>query len=111
MVKHLISVSKMAIRQLKHILHTTNTRAIYFGLDSGGCNGFEYKIEVTNRPVSENVELVTIDDVPIQICNKSVLYVLGTKIDWEENIMGRGFTFDNPNAKNKCGCGTSFNPF
>lgn len=107
----LISVSKMAIRQLKQILYTTNTRSIYFGLDSGGCSGFEYKLEVTNQPVSDNVELVMIDDVPIQICNKSILFVLGTNIDWEENIMRRGFIFDNPNAINKCGCGTSFNPF
>ena len=35
--------------------------------------------------------------------------ILGTKIDWKEDIMGESFHFDNPMAQSKCGCGTSFN--
>ena len=36
------------------------------------------------------------------------LYLLGTNIDWTEDFMGKRFTFDNPNATGKCGCGTTF---
>ena len=36
------------------------------------------------------------------------MHILGTEIDWKEDIMGQGFVFDNPMAQAKCGCGTSF---
>ena len=39
---------------------------------------------------------------------KSYLYLRGTEIDFESNLMGGGFKFSNPNAKRSCGCGTSF---
>ena len=43
------------------------------------------------------------------VCDpKSYLYLNGTKVDFKESIMGRGFVFDNPNATTTCGCGSSF---
>ena len=48
------------------------------------------------------------DNVEIHVCNSSVMHLLGTKIDWTEDIMGQGFKFENPMAQSKCGCGTSF---
>ena len=47
-------------------------------------------------------------DLNIEVCNKSLMFVLGTTIDWKKDIMGEAFKFDNPIAKNSCGCGTSF---
>ena len=38
------------------------------------------------------------------------MFILGTEIDWNEDIMGRTFTFNNPLAQSSCGCGSSFNP-
>ena len=38
----------------------------------------------------------------------SLMHVLGTTIDWEDNIMGKKFVFKNPNASSQCGCGKSF---
>jgi iron-sulfur cluster assembly protein len=46
----------------------------------------------------------------IHICGKSLMHVVGTHIDWEKDIMGESFKFDNPMAKSSCGCGTSFTP-
>ena len=49
-----------------------------------------------------------IEDFEIHVCNNSIMHLLGTKIDWKEDIMGQGFHFENPMAQSKCGCGTSF---
>ena len=53
---------------------------------------------------------VAVDDFTIRvICDpKSYLYLNGTEIDFKDEIMGRGFVFNNPNANNTCGCGSSF---
>ena len=51
---------------------------------------------------------VKIDNIEIHVCNKSLIHLLGTNIDWTEDIMGQGFTFQNPMAQASCGCGTSF---
>ena len=55
-------------------------------------------------------ELFNDSGVEIQICKKSLMYVIGTEIDWKKDIMGETFTFSNPLAKSSCGCGSSFNP-
>ena len=49
------------------------------------------------------------DGLTVEICDKSLFYVLGTKIDWKEDMMGSNFSFDNPVAQASCG-GTSFTP-
>ena len=49
-----------------------------------------------------------IEDFEIRVCNNSIMHLLGTKIDWKEDIMGQGFHFEKPMAQSKCGCGTSF---
>ena len=56
-----------------------------------------------------NEEFVNINDKnKLFVCDKSLIHLLGTKIDWKKNIMGEAFHFENPNASSKCGCGTSY---
>ena len=71
--------------------------------------GFEYKFDPINKFTNEK-NLVYKDGLTIEVCDKSIFYLLGTNIDWNENIMGKGFKFDNPMAQTSCGCGTSFSP-
>ena len=107
MSKKLISVTNSAIKQLKKIITTENCKGILFSVKSGGCNGFEYKFKGINSfEFEENIFVK--DDVKIEICDKSLFYLLETKIDWREDIMGKGFKFDNPIANSSCGCGSSF---
>jgi iron-sulfur cluster insertion protein len=109
MTKQLINITSKAIRQLKKIIDKNNTKGILFSVTSGGCNGFGYKFEPINNFEHEENILIQ-DGVKIEVCNKSILYILGTKIDWKEDIMGRGFEFENPLAQASCGCGVSFSP-
>ena len=90
--------------------HINKTKYIAFGIKSGGCSGFEYKLEPCNKPPSSLDEVAKFDDVTIKVDKDSLLHTLGTTIDWEDNFMGQRFIFNNPNSNFTCGCGKSFNP-
>ena len=107
-MKHLISVTETALSKLGSILKEHNKSVIRFSVKGGGCNGFNYQLKPTNKVAEKLDEVVMIDNVEIHVCNSSVMHLLGTKIDWKQDIMGQGFHFENPMAQSKCGCGTSF---
>ena len=110
MGKNLITLTLAAQNHLKNILKTSGQKAIFFDLKSGGCNGFSYRFKpIDNIKNKKNVYIE--NGLTIEICNKSLMYILGTNVDWSKDIMGETFTFDNPLSKNSCGCGTSFSPF
>lgn len=106
--RQLITASKTATDKLQDILQKSNKDAILFYVKGGGCNGFNYKLKPTNESPEKLDEVVHINNVKIHICNSSIIHLLGTHIDWKEDIMGQGFHFENPMAQSKCGCGTSF---
>ena len=108
MSKKIISVTCSALKQLKQIAKNNNSNVILFSVKSGGCNGFEYKFEPINTSSNEGHNIIVNDHLKIEVCEKSLFHLLGTKIDWDEDIMGRRFIFDNPMADASCGCGTSF---
>ena len=109
MTKNIISVTNTALFHFKNLLHKNNAKALILGVKGGGCNGFEYDIKPTNSSLKKGDELYNKDNINIHICGKSLLYLLGTNIDWKDDLMGSCFIFNNPNAINSCGCGTSFN--
>ena len=91
------------------------------GVKGGGCSGFSYILDLTELqkesdeewtysfPVEEETEEEILEYVVKVICDpKSYLYLNGTTVDFKDEIMGRGFVFNNPNATNTCGCGSSF---
>tara|TARA_B100001059_G_C17422588_1_gene373956 strand:- start:191 stop:496 length:306 start_codon:yes stop_codon:yes gene_type:complete len=82
-------------------------RHVLFHCRAGGCNGMEYVLEPCTPHVKE-AEPVSFGPGTLYVCNKSIFHVLGTTIDWREDIMGARFVFDNPNAQSMCGCGATF---
>ena len=107
MSKNIINISSIALNKLKTIITENNMKAVRLSLKTGGCNGFEYKLEPIQK-LDKNDEHFFKDGVNVYICNKSLLFLIGTTIDWKKNIMGETFVFNNPNATSKCGCGSSF---
>src|ERR1051325_4774877 len=77
------------------------------GVKGGGCSGFSYLLDLTE---TRNAADETFDQHGIRIiCDpKSLLYLSGVTIDFKDEIMGRGFVFNNPNATSSCGCGSRF---
>jgi len=76
-------------------------------IKGGGCSGFIYTLDLARQP-DEFDEVFESNGVRIVCDPKSYLYLNGTTIDFRDELMGRGFVFNNPNAKQTCGCGASF---
>ena len=83
------------------------TGGLRLGVLGGGCSGlsYQFKFDTKERPTDKVYEY---DGVKIFVDPKSLLYLNGMTLDYQESLMQSGFVFDNPNAKKSCGCGTSF---
>ncbi len=111
-----ISVTPAAVdaisRQLKKRA-TSSTGSLRLGVKGGGCSGFSYVIEFHDGDPGDRdtvFDLVATDGAPVRVLvdSKSMLYLDGMTLEWEQTLMRQGFKFNNPNEKSACGCGTSF---
>jgi iron-sulfur cluster assembly accessory protein len=73
----------------------------------GGCSGFQYSLNIEEEPRQGDF-LVDQHGVKLFVDMFSAQYLNGVTVDYTSNMMGSGFTFENPNATGGCGCGTSF---
>jgi iron-sulfur cluster assembly protein len=86
----------------------TPNAAIRFGIRGGGCTGYSYVFEFSDKPPRKNDHVIEADHgVRVLVDPKSMILIAGTTIHFEKGIRGHGFQFDNPNVKNDCGCGES----
>lgn len=72
----------------------------------GGCAGFSYDLYFDN--VTEVDQQFDVTGVRVVVDEMSLMYLVGTEIDYVEGLSGAGFKFNNPNVKSTCGCGSSF---
>ena len=77
------------------------------GVKSGGCSGLSYDLSFDNSK-SDQDRLFEDNRVKILVDKKSLLYLLGTTLEYSGGLNGKGFIFNNPNAERTCGCGESF---
>lgn len=75
-------------------------------VEGGGCSGLSYKLGFDYR--SEEDEVLVSRGIEIIVAPKHMMYLKGISIDYPDGLDARGFTFDNPNASETCGCGSSF---
>mgnify|MGYP003334564356 CR=1 FL=1 len=108
----MIKISQTAKNVLVNLIKKQNSSSALLYLKGGGCNGFSYKFKILKNTdkinkLDEKMSLET--PIDLYLCNKSMMFLLGTEIDYIEDIMGSRFDFKNPLIESKCGCGTSFN--
>ena len=72
----------------------------------GGCAGFSYDLYFDE--IAEVARQVELNGVKVVVDEMSLMYLVGTEIDYVEGLQGAGFKFNNPNVKSTCGCGSSF---
>ena len=106
-----VILSETAAREIKTIIGQQELDAdkvcLRVGVKGGGCSGFSYILDLTESK-KDSDEQFEQHGVRIICDPKSLLYLEGVTIDFKDEIMGRGFVFNNPNATNTCGCGSSF---
>jgi iron-sulfur cluster assembly accessory protein len=80
---------------------------IRVGVAGGGCSGFQYTMDFENAERDGDV-VVDQGGLKLYVDPMSAMYLQGVTVDYVQGLQGAGFKFNNPNAKNTCGCGSSF---
>ena len=80
--------------------------ALRLKVQGGGCSGFSYDLYF-DQP-QETDRSFDVKGVKLMCDQMSLMYLVGTEIDYVEGLHGAGFKFNNPNVKSTCGCGSSF---
>ncbi len=96
----------------KHLLNSLDKRGKGLGLRLGvrtsGCSGMAYVLEYADQ-IEEQDQVFESHGVKVVVDPKSLGYLDGTELDYTREGLNEGFKFNNPNVKNTCGCGESFN--
>lgn len=106
----MISVSERAknrIVELRSKEGKTDNHNIRVSVKGGGCSGLMYDLSF-DEAHKEGDEVFEDKGIKILIDKRSMLYLLGTTLDFSDGLNGKGFQFINPNASRTCGCGESF---
>ncbi|MEO8100916.1 MAG: iron-sulfur cluster assembly protein IscA [Betaproteobacteria bacterium] len=81
---------------------------VRFGVRTTGCSGMAYKLEFVDAAGEEDQTFES-HGVKVFVDPKSLVYIDGTELDFVREGLNEGFKFNNPQEKDKCGCGESFN--
>ena len=107
----MVNVSDTAAQQLLNIFIEENKdpkeNYVRVGVKSGGCSGLSYILDFEEK-ASESDKIVESNGVNLLIDKKSLLYLIGTTLEYSSGLNGKGFHWTNPNAQRSCGCGESF---
>jgi len=104
-----LQITDAAAERIKHLLVQRGkpSAGIRLGTKTAGCSGLKYDVDYVDEPNPMD-ELVEEKGVKLYIDAMSLMYLLGSVMDYEEDTFTTGFTFTNPNEKGRCGCGESF---
>jgi iron-sulfur cluster insertion protein len=104
-----IKITKSALLQIKSLLFDKKEKNIKFRvyITGGGCSGFQYGFKF-EKYINKKDIIIKQSNIKIIIDPISLQYLIGGEIDYIENLNGSRFIINNPNAKSKCSCGTSF---
>lgn len=104
-----ITITDNAAEHINQLIKASGkpVSGLRLGTSTQGCSGLGYKVDYVEDPGVDD-EAVTHNGVTVYVDRKSLLFLLGTVMDYEEGLFSTGFTFTNPNEKGRCGCGESF---
>jgi iron-sulfur cluster assembly accessory protein len=108
--KQMFTVTELAAKEIQTLINQYNNPQLGLRVRvlAGGCSGYSYDLAFDDQ-VQENDIVFESHGVKVLIDDRSHKVLDGTQLDYVDTMLGRGFTFSNPNAKSSCGCGSSFN--
>ena len=105
-----VEITEKAADKIKYFANKDGLEGevgVRVAVKGGGCSGLTYDLKVTDE-FNDTDKVVEQYGVKVIVDKKSYIYLVGTQLDFSDGLNGKGFTFENPNAKKACGCGTSF---
>ena len=105
-----VAITEKAAEKIKYFATkdgVSDNVGLRVAVKGGGCSGMTYDLDITNEE-RESDKVVEQFGGKVMVDKKSYIYLVGTVLDFSDGLNGKGFTFENPNAKKACGCGTSF---
>ena len=110
----MLTITDNAAAKINNLLDTEGRDPAEWGLrihvEGGGCSGFQYKMDFEQAPNEPTTGLNVFENGPARVIidSKSLLFVGGSTVDYNDGLTGAGFVITNPNATGTCGCGMSF---
>lgn len=106
-----IKVSEKAASEIRRVMEENkilDTSGLRMGVKGGGCSGFTYVLGFDEK-ATQSDKIFDVNGVRIFVDERSLPFLSGVLLDYQDGLSGKGFIFDNPNANRTCGCGHSFN--
>ena len=104
-----INITKTAAEHVREFATSSGKpdSSMRVSVKGGGCSGLTYVLELADK-AKENEKIITENGLELYVDKKSYIFLAGTTLEYQGGLNGKGFVFNNPNAKTTCGCGTSF---
>jgi len=103
-----VKITPKASEEVTRLVKAENNPEIGLRLavKGGGCSGLSYDLAFT--PKEEGDTIIQHEEFNVYMDAKSMIYLKGMQLDFQDGLQGKGFVFVNPNATSTCGCGESF---
>ena len=104
-----VTITTKAIDKFRESLQKRSSGAVRLGIIGGGCSGFQYSISFDDDKARPKDLILVEGGTEFRIDPKSAVLLKDATLDYiDTGLIGRGFSFKNPQEKSKCGCGVSF---
>jgi len=104
--KAAVTLTPTAAAQIARLMSRQDSKGLRIGVKKGGCAGMEYTMDYV-ADVNPLDEVVEQDGARVLIAPMAQMFLIGTEIDYETELLSAGFRFRNPNVAEACGCGES----
>ena len=106
----MIAITETAARKIRTLMakQGVSEGGLRVGVKGGGCSGLSYTFAWERQQRTGDEIFEGPEGAKLYVDRKSLLFLDGTVLDYDTNLVSKGFVFNNPNAKSSCGCGSSF---
>lgn len=104
-----VTLTEAAVKEVKRLLDLQGLTegGLRLGVKGGGCSGLSYTVNFDEK-IGPHDQVYEVDGIKVIVDMKSAIYLQGTQLDYQKDMMSGAFRFINPNASKTCGCGESF---
>lgn len=104
-----VTMTDAAVKEVKRLLNVQGITegGLRLGVKGGGCSGLSYTVNFDEK-IGQYDSVYEIEGIKVIVDAKSAIYLQGTQLDFQKDLVSGSFKFVNPNAQKTCGCGESF---